>query len=221
VKLRFVDIEFEGSPEEFKRAGLDEQIVHRLARQHGASAQETNGSQLAARHDPSAPDEGAIGPGSSFAVGDKVEAKWPEDGNYYSAFLRTLNKAEGIATVQWLDGGAEEEVALADLKPWINIAAPLLTRALTRIALSDNQRALLHAVTEASDEKGITSEELAKKIGLTARELSGVWGTLGRRLANTPGWPSQRYPWHREWEGHQYRYTPEPVLRDVLASGAV
>jgi hypothetical protein len=104
----------------------------------------------------------------------------------------------------------------------VQASPEVVERALTRIPLSKNQRAVLKAVVEASP-GWISTVELAGATGLTRQELSGVWGALGRRVANTEGWPPNGQAIESDWDHDNslWRYRALSALCEIVKAGRV
>jgi hypothetical protein len=118
----------------------------------------------------------------------------PEEIAQYEA----LGKAQGSST------GSARLVDLDDVD-WEFVSADVAFRALTRIKLGKETRAVIRRVYLGGD-AWTSAPTLQAEIGYTPAQFAGLMGAFGRRLVNTPGYVLNSSFWEYEWDSQKSCY---------------
>lgn len=100
---------------------------------------------------------------------------------------------------------------------WEFVSADVAFRALTRIKLGKQTRAVVRRVYSGGD-KWTSAALLQKEIDYSPAQFAGLMGAFGRRLVNTPGYVLNSSFWEYEWDSQQSCYLyrlPAPVRAAV------
>jgi len=126
----------------------------------------------------------------------------PEELAQYEAFARSPERGDSSPAPVVSEGG-----------DWEFVSTDVAFRALTRLKLGKQVRAVLRRVYLAGD-KWTSAARLQKEIDYTPVQFAGLMGAFGRRVANTPGYVLNSSFWEYEWDGQQSCYLyrlPAPV----------
>lgn len=97
------------------------------------------------------------------------------------------------------------------------VSTEIAYRALTRIPLSEGQRAVVVAIYRAHP-NWIWADQLQEITGYSTSQFAGLMGAFGRRLTNTPGYVDYTWILDQEWDPAKgcvrYRF-PEAVRRAI------
>jgi hypothetical protein len=130
----------------------------------------------------------------------------PEELAQYEAFAKSHGGSAGSAASVESGGG-----------DWEFVSTDVAFRALTRIKLGKQMKAVLQRVYQRGD-KWTSATLLQKEIDYTPAQFAGLMGAFGRRLINTPGYVLDSSFWEYEWDGEQSCYLyrlPAPVRAAV------
>jgi hypothetical protein len=109
----------------------------------------------------------------------------------------------------------------SDLPPvtadWEFVSSDVGFRALTRIKLGKEARAVLSALHKAGD-NWTSAKSLQKLIGYSPASFAGLMGAFGRRVANTPGYVRDSSFFEYEYDDGQscYLYRLPPSSRAAI-----
>ncbi len=98
-------------------------------------------------------------------------------------------------------------------------------RVLTRLPLSQAQKAVLKTLYDAGAEEYVTTTELVRVLGFeSGHQLAGVMGAFGRRIANTKGFDENatffEFRWNETAAAWEYRL-PANVRKALEQEGLV
>ena len=88
---------------------------------------------------------------------------------------------------------------------WEFVSTDVAFRALTRIKLGKETKAVLNRIYIAAD-KWTTATDLQKEIGYAPSQFAGLMGAFGRRLVNTRGYVLHSAFFEQEWDGERSCY---------------
>lgn len=115
---------------------------------------------------------------------------------------------------------APEDLPVGDDVQNADVSAELYIKALMRLPLSDNQKAVISSIVDAGDD-GINSDDLANAVGLSRQQIAGVMGTLGRRAARTPNWPENTFFFNFNRVSEGWLYKAPGGLREAVTKGVL
>lgn len=137
--------------------------------------------------------------------GSVVEGS-PEEIAQYEAFAKSHAASDGSVSST---GAGEVD--------WEFVSTDVAFRALTRIKLGKETKAVLRLIYEGGD-AWTSAAALQKEIGYSPAQFAGLMGAFGRRLANTAGYVLHssffEYEWDAERSCYLYRL-PAPVRAAV------
>lgn len=88
---------------------------------------------------------------------------------------------------------------------WEFVSADVGFRALTRIKLGNEAKAVLKLLYESGD-NWTSAKSLQKVVSYSPASFAGLMGAFGRRVANTPGYVRDSSFFEYEWDGGQSCY---------------
>ena len=54
-----------------------------------------------------------------YTVGEKIMVRWPEDGTYYEATVKTVSPPEIVLEIEWTDEpGYKQKVPVSEVRSW-------------------------------------------------------------------------------------------------------
>jgi hypothetical protein len=134
------------------------------------------------------------------------------DGSVIEGSPEELAQYEAFAKSQAGSAGSAPSVGSEDAD-WEFVSTDVAFRALTRIKLGKQIKAVLRRVYLAGD-KWTGATVLQKEIDYTPAQFAGLMGAFGRRVVNTAGYVLNSSFWEYEWDGQQSCYLyrlPAPV----------
>jgi hypothetical protein len=145
------------------------------------------------------------------ADGSVVEGT-PEEIAQYEAFARF--HASGTAKTS--GDSTEPEV------DWEFVSADVGFRALTRIKLGTETKAVLRRLHEAGD-SWTSAKELQELVSYSPSQFAGLMGAFGRRVSNTLGYVRDSSFFEYEWDGEKscYLYRLPPSSRIAIEKARV
>jgi hypothetical protein len=138
------------------------------------------------------------------------------DGSVIEGSPEELAQYEAFAKSRGASGG-DVGVAETESVDWEFVSTDVAFRALTRIKLGRQVKAVLRRVYLGGD-KWTSATLLQKEVGYTPAQFAGLMGAFGRRLVNTAGYVVNSSFWEYEWDGQQSCYLyrlPAPVRAAV------
>lgn len=139
----------------------------------------------------------------------------PEEIAQYEAFQRFHSGSS-------LDKSAAQlEMAAPDVD-WEFVSADVAFRALTRIKLGKETKAVLSRIYLGAD-KWTTATDLQKEVGYSPSQFAGLMGAFGRRLVNTAGYVLHSAFFEQEWDGERscYIYRLPPSVRIAVEKARI
>jgi hypothetical protein len=135
----------------------------------------------------------------------------PEELAQYEAFAKP--QIAPSKDVRPIDAGGED---------WEFVSVDVAFRALTRIRLGKQVRAVLRRVYRGG-EQWTSAAALQEEVGYTPAQFAGLMGAFARRVANTPGYVANSSFWEWDWNAEQscYLYRLPPSVRAAVEKARV
>jgi hypothetical protein len=142
--------------------------------------------------------------------GSVVEGS-PEEIAQYEAFSRLHNAGGGDASD---DGSPEVD--------WEFVSSDVGFRALTRIKLGKESKAVLNQLHSAGD-KWTSAKELQQLVNYSPSQFAGLMGAFGRRVSNTLGYVRDSSFFQYDWDSNQscYLYRLPPSSRAAIEKARI
>ena len=117
---------------------------------------------------------------------------------------------------------AELSSPVEQIDDWEYVSADVAFRALTRIKLGKETKAVIRRIYSGG-QKWTTAGELQKEIDYKPPQFAGLMGAFGRRLANTPGHVLNSAFFEQEWDDKSscYLYRLPPKVREAVERARV
>jgi hypothetical protein len=135
----------------------------------------------------------------------------PEEIAQYEAFAK-------------LHGASHQNSQRIDVEnvDWEFVSADVAFRALTRIKLGKEMKAVISRIYSGGD-AWTSAALLQEEIGYRPAQFAGLMGAFGRRLVNTPGYVLNSSFFEYEWDGQQscYLYRLPPPVRTAVEKARV
>jgi len=105
---------------------------------------------------------------------------------------------------------------------WEFVSTDVAFRALTRIKLGPETKAVIRKIYEGED-KWTPASTLQKEIGYSANQFAGLMGAFGRRLVNTPGYVLHSAFFEQEWDDERscFLYRLPPSVRPAVEKARI
>ena len=134
----------------------------------------------------------------------------PEEIAQYEAFQRFHSAPNS-------NGSADVGEALTPAIDWEFVSSDVAFRALTRIKLGKETKAVLSRIY-LGGEAWTAATDLQREIGYSPSQFAGLMGAFGRRLVNTPGYVLHSAFFEQEWDDKRscYLYRLPPSVRSAV-----
>lgn len=139
----------------------------------------------------------------------------PEEIAQYEA-LQVLHRTQGA-------GATQPPIAISSLDAdWEYVSSDVAFRALTRIKLGKETKAVLNRIYKAGD-AWTPATLLQEEITYSPNQFAGLMGAFGRRLVNTPGYVLHSAFFEQEWDGERscYLYRLPPTVRAAVEKARI
>jgi hypothetical protein len=105
---------------------------------------------------------------------------------------------------------------------WEYVSSDVAFRALTRIKLGKETKAILSRIYVGAD-AWTTATALQEEIGYSPSQFAGLMGAFGRRLINTPGYVLHSAFFEQEWDAERscYLYRLPPSVRVAVKKARI
>jgi hypothetical protein len=143
------------------------------------------------------------------------------DGSVVEGTPEELARYEAFAKPHAAPGQDEGPID-AEGADWEFVSMDVAFRALTRIKLGKQIRAVLRRVYQGG-ERWTSAAALQEEVGYTPAQFAGLMGAFGRRVANTPGYVVNSSFWEWDWNAEQscYFYRLPPSVRAAVEKARV
>jgi hypothetical protein len=138
------------------------------------------------------------------------------DGSVIEGTAEELAQYEALAKFHATGPKSQDAESLAAVD-WEFVSSDVGFRALTRIKLGSEAKAVLQALHAAGDQ-WTSAKSLQDLVGYKPASFAGLMGAFGRRVANTPGYVRDSSFFEYEWDGNQscYLYRLPPSTRSAV-----
>ena len=113
--------------------------------------------------------------------------------------------------------GASQASLPSQSEDWRYASADVAFRCLTRIKLSEQQKATIRLVYEGGD-NWVHASDIQRTIGYGTSQFAGMMGAFGKRFVNTRGYVLDSAFFDQEWDEDTscYRYRLPPTVRSAV-----
>lgn len=142
------------------------------------------------------------------------------DGSIVEGSPDELVQYEALSRLHESLGGvlpADASISVTPLADWEFVSADVAFRALTRIKLGKETKAIIRLLYGAG-EAWTSAEVLQKAIGYKPSQFAGLMGAFGRRIVNTAGYVLNSSFFEQEWDAERscYLYRLPPSARAAV-----
>jgi hypothetical protein len=127
------------------------------------------------------------------------------DGSVIDGTPEEIAQYESLKQIFGMPVPRDTNPAVSPANDWEFVSDDVAFRALTRIKLGKETKAVLNRVYQ-NDDEWTSAADLQKEIGYSPSQFAGLMGAFGRRVVNTPGYVQHSAFFVQEWDAERSCY---------------